>query len=58
MEFETLKAVLRCGDRYGSAIREMMRDLGVDDLTKITQEQAEQWLAYRKGIDDNDNKNN
>lgn len=53
MELQTLKAVLACGDKYGSAIREMMRDLKICDLTNVTQQQAEQWLAKKKRDDEN-----
>lgn len=51
MELQTLKDILTCGDKYGSAIKEMMRDLKICDLTNVTQEQAEWWLA-KKGNDD------
>lgn len=53
MELQTLKAVLACGDKYGSAIREMMRDLKICDLTNVTQQQAEQWLVKKKRDDGN-----
>lgn len=48
MELQTLKAVLACGDKYGSAIREMMKDLKICDFANVTQEQAEWWLAQKK----------
>lgn len=48
MEFQTLKAILDCGDKYGSAIKQMLKDLEADNLTTVTQEQAELWLK-RKG---------
>lgn len=47
MELDTLKAILALGDCHGSAIKEMLRDLKVCDLSNVTQQQAELWLAGR-----------
>lgn len=58
MEIDTLKAILALGDCHGSAIREMLRDLKICDLSNVTQEQAEMWLARRSKYDDgNDSRN-
>lgn len=48
MELQTLKEIFACGDKFGSAFREIMRDLKVDDLTCITKDQAQLWLAEKK----------
>ena len=56
MELSTLKAVLAKGDKHGSGIRQMMSDLKICDLSNVTQEQAEWWLAKKEG-DKNDNDN-
>ena len=56
MELETLKAVMACGDRHGSAIKEMLRDLKICDLSNVTQKQAEVWLAKRSAYDGRNNK--
>lgn len=53
MELQTLKAILACGDKYGSAIKEMLRDLKICDLTNVTQEQAQLWLDKKKRDDKN-----
>lgn len=55
MELDTLKAILALGDCHGSAIRKMLRDLKICDLSKVTQEQAELWLARRKAHDGGNN---
>lgn len=49
-----LKAVLACGDKHGSAIRQMLRDLKICDLSNVTDEQAQWWLEKQKeggGVD-------
>lgn len=46
---DTLKAILAQGDKHGSALKEMLRDLKICDLTNVTQEQAEMWLAKKEG---------
>lgn len=56
MELETLKAVMACGDCHGSAIKEMLRDLKICDLSNVTQKQAEAWLAKKSAYDDRNNK--
>jgi hypothetical protein len=58
MELSTLKAVLAKGDKYGSGIRQMMSDLKICDLSNVTQEQAEWWLAKQKEGEENDCDNN
>lgn len=58
MELQTLKAILACGDKYGSAIKEMLRDLKICDFTNVTQEQAEMWLAKKRGDNDVSRDNN
>lgn len=52
MELATLKAVLELGDRHGSAIREMLKDLKICDLTAVTEEQARMWLVQKRGEKD------
>lgn len=52
MKLDTLKAILALGDCHGSAIKEMLRDLRVCDLSNVTQQQAELWLARRKASED------
>lgn len=52
MELDTLKAILALGDCHGSAIKEMLKDLRVCDLSSVTQQQAELWLARRKASED------
>ena len=54
MELSTLKAVLAQGDKYGSAIRQMLADLRICDLSNVTEEQAQWWLNKQKGGDNND----
>lgn len=58
MELDTLKAILALGDCHGSAIREMLKDLKICDLSKVTQQQAELWLARRKAHDSGNNSKN
>lgn len=49
MDMNHLKAVMRAGDSYGSSLREILEYAGVtdNDLSKITNEQADEWLARR-----------
>lgn len=54
MELSTLKAVLAKGDKYGSAIKQMLADLQICDLSNVTEEQAQQWLSKQKGGNNND----
>ena len=58
MELSTLKAVLTQGDKYGSAIRQMLADLRICDLSNVTEEQAQWWLNKQKGGDNNDKLHN
>lgn len=54
MELSTLKAILAQGDKYGSAIRQMLADLRICDLSNVTEEQAQWWLSKQKGGDNDD----
>lgn len=54
MELLTLKAVLARGDKYGSAIKQMLADLQICDLSNVAEEQAQQWLSKKKGGNNND----
>ena len=54
MELSTLKAVLELGDKYGSAIRQMLADLRICDLSNVTEKQARWWLNKQKGGGNND----
>ena len=58
MEISTLKAVLAQGDKYGSAIRQMLADLRICDLSNVTEKQAQWWLSKQKGGDNNDKLHN
>lgn len=51
MSPETIKAVLAMGDVHGSAFREILAYYGIDDkdLSKITEEQAQEWLRQKEG---------
>lgn len=51
MRFDLLKAVISCGDSSGSAIRQMLRDLKICNLSNVTDAQAEWWLAKQRGGD-------
>lgn len=48
---ETIKAILSKGDIHGSAFIEICAYYGVDDndLGKITEEQAREWLRRKEG---------
>lgn len=48
MELSTLKAILAQGDKYGSAIRQMLADLRICDLSNVTEEQALAFLEKLK----------
>ncbi len=48
MELSTLKAILAKGDKYGSAIRQMLADLRICDLSNVTEEQALAFLEKLK----------
>lgn len=54
MELSTLKAVLAQGDKYGSAIKQMLADLRICNLTSVTEKQAQWWLGkqIRRSNDD------
>lgn len=54
MELTTLKAVLACGDKHGSTIRQMLADLRICDLSNVTERQAQWWLSKQRGGDNND----
>lgn len=58
MKLSTLKAVLARGDKYGSAIKQMLVDLQICDLSNVTEEQAQQWLSKQKGGNNNDKLHN
>ena len=51
MTEETLRKVLEAGDVHGSAFREILAYYGIDDkdLSKITEEQAQEWLRQKEG---------
>lgn len=51
MELSTLKAVLAQGDKYGSAIKQMLTDLQISDLQDVTEEQAQWWLKNKKRME-------
>jgi hypothetical protein len=52
MTVEMLKEVLSRGDKYGSALKQMLKDLGFVDLCNVTDQQAKGW------VDDYDKRNN
>lgn len=47
MKLSTLQAVLARGDKYGSAIKQMLADLQICDLKNVTEEQAQWWLKNK-----------
>lgn len=59
MKFETLKAVLATGGKHGDAFKEILAYYGItdNDLSKITEEMAQEWLAQKGGMK-NDSCNN
>ena len=59
MNFETLKAVLATGGKHGDAFKEILAYYSIadNDLSKITEEMAQEWLA-QKGDKKNDSCNN
>lgn len=56
MELKLLKELIG-HDKYGRDIKEMMLYFNIYDLTKITDEMAQEWLMIRKEKE-NDRQNN
>lgn len=54
MELSTLKAVLAQGDKHGSAIKQMLADLRICNLTNVTEKQAQWWLDKQIRRSNND----
>lgn len=50
MELETLKELIAY-DKYGAELKEMMLYFNIYDLTKITEDMAQEYLALRKEND-------
>ncbi len=48
MTVEKILEVLALGDKYGSALKDMLRWLKVCDLLNVTDGQADMYIAYKK----------
>lgn len=59
MTIAILCRVMRQGDKYGSALKELLQYYNVaeNDLSLITDEMALAWLKERNGADYNDGNN-
>ena len=59
MSLDILQKVLSTGDKYGSALKEILNNYGIVsyDLSEISDEQAIEWLK-KKGVDTSDINNN
>ena len=44
MTVEMLNAVIAAGDKYGSALKELIAQVGTTDLEAITDEEAKEFL--------------
>lgn len=53
MTLPVIKIVLATGDQYGSGLRDMMAWLKICDLGNVSDEQAQMYLDYLNGDDDN-----
>lgn len=58
MTLPLIKAVLATGDKYGSGLRDMMAWLKICDLGDVSDTQAQMYLDYLNGDDNNDGINN
>ena len=58
MNIETIIKICDMGDKKGSALRELLMYYGITDydLSRITEEQAQEWL--QKGCGCNDKQDN
>lgn len=53
MTLPLIKAVLATGDKYGSGLRDMMAWLKICHLGNVSDAQAQMYLDYLNGDDDN-----
>ena len=58
MTLPVIKTVLATGDQYGSGLRDMMAWLKICNLGNVSDEQAQMYLDYLTGDDNNDGVNN
>lgn len=58
MTLPLIKAVLATGDKYGSGLRDMMAWLKIRHLGDVSDAQAQMYLDYLNGDDNNDGINN
>lgn len=58
MTLPVIKTVLATGDQYGSGLRDMMAWLKICNLGNVSDEQAQMYLDYLNGDDNNDCVNN
>ena len=58
MTLPVIKTVLATGDQHGSGLRDMMAWLKICDLGNVSDAQAQMYLDYLNGDDNNDGVNN
>ena len=58
MTLPVIKTVLATGDKYGSGLRDMMAWLKICNLGNVSDAQAQMYLDYLNGDDNNDDANN
>lgn len=58
MTLPVMKTVLATGNKYGSGLKDMMAWLKICDLGNVSDAQAQMYLDYLNGDDNNDDANN